>query len=82
MLKIFLLIQEKELKKLKNKLNKIETQIADLEKEIEKIDLELANNYDEVSSRPNFFEKYKAKKASLENLMHDWENVEEQVTGF
>lgn len=74
--------QEKELKKLKNKLNKIETQIADLEKEIEKIDLELANNYDEVSSRPNFFEKYKAKKASLENLMHDWENVEEQVTGF
>ncbi|CAM1360814.1 Glycosyl transferase family 2 [Tenacibaculum soleae] len=74
--------QEKELKKLKNKLNKIETQIADLEKEIEKIDLELANNYDEVSSRPNFFEKYKAKKTSLENLMHDWENVEEQVTGF
>ncbi|WBX71770.1 ABC-F family ATP-binding cassette domain-containing protein [Tenacibaculum retecalamus] len=74
--------QEKELKKLKNKLNKIETQIADLEKEIEKIDLELANNYDEVSSRPNFFEKYKAKKASLENLMHDWEKVEEQVTGF
>ena len=74
--------QEKELKKLKNKLNKIETQIADLEKEIEKIDLELANNYDEVSSRPNFFENYKAKKASLENLMHDWENVEEQVTGF
>ncbi|PKH50628.1 glycosyl transferase family 2 [Tenacibaculum sp. Bg11-29] len=74
--------QEKELKKLKNKLSKTERDIADLEAEIAKIDLELANNYDEVSSRPNFFEKYKAKKASLENLMSDWEKIEEQVSSF
>ncbi len=74
--------QEKELKKLKNKLSKTERDIADLEAEIAKIDLELANNYDEVSSRPNFFEKYKAKKATLENLMADWEKIEEQVSNF
>ena len=74
--------QEKELKKLKNKLNKIETQIADLEAEIEKIDLELAQNYDEVSARPNFFENYKAKKAKVDELMEEWEQVEEQVSGF
>ena len=74
--------QEKELKKLKNKLNKIETEIADLEKEISKIDLELAENYDEVSSRPNFFETYKAKKAKVETLMNDWETVEGQVSSF
>ncbi|WP_425657474.1 ATP-binding cassette domain-containing protein [Tenacibaculum ascidiaceicola] len=74
--------QEKELKKLKNRLNKIETQIADLEAEIEKIDLELAQNYDEVSSRPNFFENYKAKKAKVDELMEEWEQVEEQVAGF
>ncbi len=74
--------QEKELKKLKNKLSKTERDIADLEKDIEKIDLDLANNYDEVSARPNFFEKYKAKKASLENLMIDWEKIEEQVSNF
>ena len=74
--------QEKELKKLKNKLSKTERDIADLEKDIEKIDLELANNYDEVSARPNFFEKYKAKKASLEKLMTDWEKIEEQVADF
>ncbi|WP_440120841.1 ATP-binding cassette domain-containing protein [Tenacibaculum sp. Ill] len=74
--------QEKELKKLKNRLNKIETQIADLEAEIEKIDLELAQNYDEVSSRPNFFESYKAKKAKVDELMEEWEQVEEQVAGF
>lgn len=73
--------QEKELKKLKNRLNKIETQIADLEAEIEKIDLELAQNYDEVSSRPNFFENYKAKKAKVDELMEEWEQVEEQVAG-
>ena len=74
--------QEKELKKLKNKLSKTERDIADLEAEIAKIDLELANNYDEVSARPNFFEKYKAKKASLEKLMADWEKIEEQVSNF
>ncbi len=73
--------QEKELK-LNNKLSKIETDIADLEKEIEKIDLELANNYDEVSARPNFFEKYKAKKAKADALMAEWEKVEGQVSSF
>ncbi|WP_288954587.1 ABC-F family ATP-binding cassette domain-containing protein [uncultured Polaribacter sp.] len=74
--------QEKELKKLNNKLSKIETEIADLESEIEKIDLELANNYDEVSARPNFFEKYKSKKAKVDQLMEEWEKIEEQVTNF
>jgi len=74
--------QEKELKKLKNKLSKIERDIADLEGEIAKIDLELASNYDEVSSRPNFFENYKAKKSSLDNLMANWETIEEQVSSF
>ncbi len=74
--------QEKALKKLKNKLNKIENNIADLESEIEKIDLALAQNYDEVSSRPNFFEKYKAKKAQVDTLMEEWETVEEQISSF
>ncbi len=74
--------QEKELRKLKNKRSKIETQISDLETEITKIDLALAENYDEVSSQPNFFENYKAKKNQLESLMSDWELVEEEVEKF
>ncbi|CAM1346253.1 ABC-F family ATP-binding cassette domain-containing protein [Tenacibaculum crassostreae] len=74
--------QEKELKKLKNRLNKIENQIADLEAEIEQIDLELAQNYAEVSERPNFFENYKAKKATLDELIEEWELVEEQVSSY
>ena len=51
--------REKELKKLKNKSSKIEAQIANIETQIAKIDIELAKNYEEVSARPNFFEKYK-----------------------
>lgn len=74
--------QEKELKKLKNKSNKIEGQIADLEKKIAKIDLELAQNYDEVSGQPGFFDTYKAKKASLEELMLDWEQVEDKISNY
>ena len=74
--------QEKQLKKLKNKLSNTETEIADLEGEIAKIDLELAQNYDEVSARPNFFEKYKAKKAKLDSLMEQWEKVEAEVSNF
>ena len=74
--------QEKEIRKLKNKRSKIEAQISDLETEITKIDLELAENYDEVSSQPNFFENYKAKKATLESLMTDWELLEEEIEKF
>ena len=74
--------QEKALRKLKNRLSKIETQISDLEEEIETIDLALAQNYDEMSSQPNFFENYKAKKKQLDNLMEEWEQVEEQIDTF
>lgn len=74
--------QDKKLRKLKNKLTKIESQIGQLESEILKIDIQLAENYDEVSSKPNFFENYKAKKAQVEILMSDWELIEEQVEKF
>ena len=74
--------QEKQLRKLKNKLSKIETEIDILEEEITAIDLELAENYDEVSNTPNFFDNYKAKKAALASLMSDWESVEEEIEKF
>ncbi|TCP28504.1 ATP-binding cassette subfamily F protein 3 [Tenacibaculum skagerrakense] len=74
--------QEKELKKLRNRSSKIENAIADLEQTIQKIDLELAQNYDEVSSRPNFFDEYKAKKSKLDDLMLEWEEVEEKISNF
>ena len=74
--------QEKELKKLNNKRSKIETEIADLEVQITEIDLELAQNYEEVSARPNFFEQYKQKKKTLDILMEDWEKLEDTISNF
>jgi len=74
--------QEKELRKLKNKLSKIETEISNLEAEIQQIDLALAENYDEVSSEPNFFENYNKKKQQYDDLMEQWELTEEEVTNF
>ena len=74
--------EEKELKKLKNKLSKIESEIAGLETQIENMDFELSQHYDAVSTRPNFFKNYEAKKEELDALLSDWEKVEEQVTSF
>jgi len=74
--------QEKALRKLKNRLSKIETQISDMEEEIETIDLALAQNYDEISSQPNFFENYKAMKKQLDHLMEEWEQVEQEIDAF
>lgn len=74
--------QEKELRKLQNRLAKIETQISDLEKEISDIDIALAENYEETSSQPNFFENYQNKKKALDSLMEDWEAIEEKVSVF
>ena len=74
--------RDKELKKLKNKLHKIERNIQNLEEEIQQIDWELAKNYEETSSQPNFFEKYKTKKKQLDQLMEEWEFVEDQVSNF
>jgi ATP-binding cassette subfamily F protein 3 len=74
--------EEKELKKLKNKLSKIESEIATIEAQIEQADYDLAQHYEEVSARPNFFKNYEAKKAKLDILLEDWEQVEEKVTAI
>ena len=74
--------QEKELRRLKNRLSRIETEISDLEKKIETLDLALAENYDKVSSQPDFFKDYKSKKAALNTLMEEWEEVEDKVSNF
>ena len=50
-----------------------------MELEIEKLDPKWEKNYEEVSIRPGFFEKYKAKKATIEKLMHEWEKLEEEL---
>ncbi|NAS31470.1 ATP-binding cassette domain-containing protein [Flavobacteriaceae bacterium R38] len=74
--------QQKKQKSLNNKISKIESKIAQLEKEIAEMDVELAINYEEVTSTPDFFEKYHSKKKELEQLMEDWEEVTEALEAY
>ena len=67
-------IQKKE-KSLKNKLCKVEYQIATLEREIKAIDLELEINYDKTISIPDFFDHYHHKKKQLSQHMEKWEEM-------
>ncbi|GGG90407.1 glycosyl transferase family 2 [Polaribacter pacificus] len=71
--------EEKEIKKLRNQLSKVEASISKLESEIETQDLALAQDYEGTASKPNFFEQYKAKKAKLETLMEDWESIAAKI---
>lgn len=70
---------QKLLKKLKNKLSKVETEISDLERDIAEVDVELSINYDEMIAQPNFFNNYQGKKDRLAELMQTWEALSEEI---
>ena len=71
-------LQKKE-KSLKNKLSKLEVNIASLEKKIKAIDLELEINYEQTISEANFFESYHEKKKELSRNMGNWERLVEEI---
>ena len=73
---------QKRLKSLNNKLSNIESQINQLEKEIKNSDIDLATNYDQVVSDPKFFDKYQAKKDTLERLLEDWESIHNEIEQY
>ena len=73
---------QKRLKSLNNKLSNVESKINDLEREIKKIDLELEINYEEVTSKPDFFEIYQKKKTDLQEFMKKWEDIQVEIEGF
>jgi len=64
---------------LNNKLSNIESKINQVEKDIKSDDTKLAADYDKTASDPKFFDAYQKKKKSLEQLMQDWENVQERL---
>jgi len=70
---------QKKLKSLNNKLSNIESKINQLEKDIKSDDIKLATDYDTTASDPKFFDAYQEKKGRLENLMQDWESIQEQL---
>lgn len=73
---------QKKQKSLNNRLSKAESEINSLERDIKKLDNELAANYDELAAKPGFFDSYQAKKKSLDQWMTKWEEISEQLDAF
>ena len=70
---------QKKNKSLQNRLSKIESQIKQLEINISQDDKELASNYDKHIENAAFFTAYNKKKSDLEQLLEDWEKVQEEI---
>lgn len=70
---------QKKVKSLNNKLSNLESKINTLEKLIKEDDLALATDYDKTASSPDFFDTYQSRKKKLNQLMEDWEKVQESI---
>jgi ATP-binding cassette subfamily F protein 3 len=70
---------DKIIKRLKNKVSKIESEISKLEQELVNLDIELAQNYDAVSKKEGFFDNYQAKKKKISTLESEWEQLIEEL---
>ncbi len=73
--------EQKKNKALQNKLSKIESQIQQLEKDIQADDKALASNYDKHIEDAKFFAAYEKKKKELDQLLEDWETVQMELEG-
>lgn len=69
-------VQHKIVRQENQKIEKIERQIAQLEKEIKEIDFELEINYEQTISQLDFFDHYNSKKKKLDELMQEWEALQ------
>jgi len=70
---------QKKGKALQNKLSKVESQIKQLEIDIQKDDKLLASNYDKHIEDASFFMAYNKKKKDLDKLLEDWEAVQLEI---
>ncbi len=70
---------QKKGKALQNKLSKVESQIKQLEIDIQKDDKLLASNYDKHIEDASFFMAYNKKKKDLDNLLEEWEKVQGEI---
>ncbi len=70
---------QKKNKSLQNRLSKVESQIKQLENDIQKDDKALAANYDKHIEDANFFMAYNKKKKDLDQLLADWEVVQGEI---
>jgi ATP-binding cassette subfamily F protein 3 len=70
---------QKKGKALQNRLSKIESQIKQLERDIQHDDKALASNYDKHIEDASFFMAYNKKKKELDQLLDEWEVVQVEI---
>ena len=70
---------QKKGKALQNRLSKVESQIKQLENDIQADDKALASNYDKHIEDANFFMAYNKKKTELDKLLEEWQVVQEEI---
>ncbi len=72
---------EKDLRKAEKKVQNLEGSIEELESKLEELDQKLHDpeQFKELSKEPDFYEKYEADKAKLEQMMLDWEKAQEAL---
>ena len=73
---------QKKIKSLSNQLSNIESEVNKLERQMKTMDEELAADYEKMSSNPDFFDKYQAKKKKVEQLMEKWETVSIELESY
>ncbi|NBU80091.1 MAG: ABC transporter ATP-binding protein [Flavobacteriaceae bacterium] len=70
---------QKKSKSLQNRLSKVESQIKQLEIDIQQDDKALASNYNKHVEDANFFIAYNKKKKELDRLLEEWEVVQGEI---
>lgn len=70
--------QEKENKRIKNKISKLERQIEQQENRIVKLEQAIAKNAEEAS-QADFFHNYQNEKEKLEEFMQEWSDLQEKI---
>ncbi len=70
---------QKKNKALQNRLSKVESNIKQLEIDIQNDDKALASNYDKHIEDASFFVAYNKKKAELDKLLEEWEQVQMEI---
>ncbi len=71
--------RDKEIKRINNKISKIEVLISDLEKEILNLDAAIFENDETIIGKPDFFKYYQQKKDDLQDLMETWSTLHESL---
>ena len=68
---------DSNIRKIKNRISKLESEITEIEEKKKKIDLQLANpaEFKELSKEKDFFKNYESFTAKIKEKEEEWENL-------